>query len=111
MRPSVAFAGIFANHLLISDSRALSVLVIGSSESEGVADMAVSTSTRKAGTGGVVTVDRGKRPPGKRATPGDFAAMRADYLKGEAERKAKSYRYVCPACGHSRTAGGTHHAA
>ncbi|MDH6123825.1 putative SprT family Zn-dependent metalloprotease [Kitasatospora sp. GP82] len=25
-------------------------------------------------------------------------AMRADYLKGETERRAKGYRYVCSGC-------------
>jgi hypothetical protein len=40
-----------------------------------------------------------------KATPEAFKAMRADYLKGEAERRARGYRYVCPACSHSHPVG------
>jgi hypothetical protein len=49
-----------------------------------------------------------RRPPSRRATPAEMAEMRADYLKGEAERRAKGYRYVCPLCSHVHVPGAAH---
>lgn len=52
-----------------------------------------------------------RRPSGARASAAAMAAMRAEYLQGEAERRAKGYRFVCPTCEHTHVPGERHEAA
>jgi hypothetical protein len=52
-----------------------------------------------------------RRPPSARVSAADMAAMRAEYLKAEAERRAKGYRFVCPTCTHAHAQGERHEAA